>query len=349
MMVERADDAARRALMASSSNDGVVDLAPIARDLTLDVVVRAMFGPSMAARAAEIGARFERPQAYLESPAMRQLPHPLPGTRRARVRDDRRALDALLDGEIAARRRAPASPADAPDVLTALVANAELTDREIRDQIVTLIGAGYDTTAASLSWMLWCATLTPGLWARLRSEADATFGPVGAAATANAPVVDDDALARLVLANAVMREALRLHPAGAISPRQAAADLVVGGYDIPKGTMVLWSAYLAGRDVRAWPEPRRFDPDRFARPDELTADQRATADAAWIPFGRGTRMCIGFALAQMELTLAIARLAQQLDLTPTSSTVPRPVGMVVNRPLGGVPMRVTARSERTAA
>ena len=92
----------------------------------------------------------------------------------------------------------------------------------------------------------------------------------------------------------------------------------------------------------AWPDPLRFDPDRFV---DLDDDQRALADMAWVPFGRGARNCIGFALAQMELTLIVARLAQRLDLTPVSSEIPEPVGMVVNRPVGGAPMHVRSRSD----
>ena len=138
-----------------------------------------------------------------------------------------------------------------------------------------------------------------------------------------------------------MRETLRLHPAGAISPREAATDIDLGQYTIPKGTLILWSAHLAGRDPVAWTDPLHFAPDRFA---DLGEEQKALADQAWVPFGRGSRNCIGFALAQMELTLMIARFAQRLDVHPTTTTVPRPVGMVVNRPSGGAPMRVTPRS-----
>ena len=112
------------------------------------------------------------------------------------------------------------------------------------------------------------------------------------------------------------------------------------GYRIPKGTLVLWSAYLSGRDPSAWTDPLRFDPDRFV---DLTDEQRTIADHAWVPFGRGARNCIGFALAQMELTLIISRLAQRLDVHPTQPEMPRPVGMVVNRPSGGTPMHVTPR------
>lgn len=117
--------------------------------------------------------------------------------------------------------------------------------------------------------------------------------------------------------------------------------MTIAGHRIPKGTLVMASAHLAGRDAEAWKDPLRFDPDRFA---DLTPERKALADMAWVPFGRGPRACIGFALAQMELTLITARLAQRLDVTTPHRQVPRPVGMVVNRPEGGVPMKVALRT-----
>jgi hypothetical protein len=333
-IVERTDAAVDRLAATLDAGPRVVDLYSVGRALVLDIVVRAFFGDRMAERAGEIGDLFQRAQDYLESPAIRQLPHPIPFTTRARVRADRRALDALIDAEIAHRRQHPTG--DPLDVLEALVADATLSDAEIRDQVVTLIGAGYDTTAASLGWMLWCTALAHGLWDRLRVEADATFGAIEAG-----PTADETTLARLDLANRVMRETLRLHPAGVLNPREAAVDLTIGDHRIPKGTLILWSPHLAGRTPEAWPDPLRFDPDRFT---DVSPEQKALADIAWVPFGRGARNCIGFALAQMELTLIIARLAQRLDVVAEQTEKPKPVGMVVNRPSGGVPMHVSARN-----
>ncbi len=332
-IVERTD-AAVDVLVSALDGPARVELSSFGRSLVLDIVVRALFGERMAARAPEIGSLFQRPQDYLESPAIRQLPHPFPGTRRARVRADRKALDAIIDGEIANRRASPTG--DALDVLEALAADGGLSDAEIRDQVVTLLGAGYDTTSATLAWMLWCAALSPGLWQRLRSEADEVYGPIRSTSD-----FDESTLARLDLANRTMRETTRLHPAGVISPREAAVDLTIGGYRIPKGTLILWSAHLAGRDPAAWANPLDFDPDRFIDPPD---ERRALADIAWVPFGRGARNCIGFALAQMEPTLIIARLAQRLDVQAVTLQKPRPVGMVVNRPSGGTPMLVSARA-----
>ncbi len=334
MIVGRADDAVDRLGLRPGGAATTLDLAPWGRRLALDVVVRALFGGGLASRIDELARRFERPQAYLESPALRQVPHRLPCTRRARVRADRRALDAIIDAEIARLRAHPSG--DPLDVLDVLVGEAELTDDEIRDQVVTLIGAGYDTTAATLAWMLWCVSLTPGLWDRLRTEADLVLGPPGAPRGAHAA-----ALAALELADATVRETTRLHPAGVVGPREAAVDLEVGGFRVPSGTLVLWSPYLVGRDPAAWPEPARFDPDRFLGASE---EQRTLGDLAWVPFGGGRRNCLGFALARMELTLVLARIAQRLDVEATAPTVPGPYGMVVNRPRGGAPVRVALRA-----
>jgi enediyne biosynthesis protein E7 len=103
---------------------------------------------------------------------------------------------------------------------------------------------------------------------------------------------------------------------------------------------VVPSPYLTGRNPRVWDTPLRFDPRRF---EQLSEEQRAIADRAWVPFGRGPRSCIGFALAQLELTVLAARMAQQLDLTLAAAKVPQPTGVVVSRPRGGTPVLVRPR------
>src|SRR5690349_24969284 len=128
--------------------------------------------------------------------------------------------------------------------------------------------------------MLWRAALAPDVWSRLRAEADDVLPATEATA------IDAATLAELQYANAVMRETLRLHPAGLVAPREAVVDIRVGDRVVKKGTLVLSSAYLAGRDPAFWPDPLRFDPDRFA---DLSADQKAVVEQAWVPFSRGAR------------------------------------------------------------
>jgi len=326
-------DAAIDALPAGGTHE--VDLYRVGRATILEIVVRAFFGESMVDKAARFGELMQAPQDYLELPAWKQLPHPFPIGRRGRVKADRRAFDDLVRQAIVSTSTNPTGDPD--DVLEVLVHDDSISEQEILDQVNTLVGAGFDTTAASLAWMLWCCGLAPGIWAELRAEADEVLGAPGR----DLDAVDHGTLSRLVVADRVVRETLRLHPAGVVSPREAACDIEVGGYTIAEGTLVLWSAHLSGRDPDVWNDPLHFDPDRFL---DLTEDQRAATDAAWVPFGGGRRNCIGFALAQMELTLLIARLAQRLDVTAPATGKPGPIGMVVNRPRGGVPFQVTRRT-----
>lgn len=335
-ILDRTDTAIDR-LVAELPGDGgaVVDMYPVGRRLILGITLQAFFGDRFAARVDEIGDLYVRPQGFVEAPAVKQLPHPVPFTFRAKVREDRRAIDRIIDDEIAVRRRG--APADEPDVLDAYLGSG-LSDTEIRDQVRSLIGAGYDTTAASFAWMMLRATQGPDVWARLRAEADDVLGPIDQQQPANH---DAATLTNLVFAGRVVREALRLHPAGLIGVRAAGVDVRLGDHIVRRGALIAWSPYLAGRDPAHWVEPLRFDPDRFAN---LTPEQKMLSDQAWLPFGRGPHSCLGFALAQMELTLIVARLAQRVDVTAENSDLPRPLGLVVNRPEGGAHLRVIRRA-----
>ena len=311
-----------------------VDLYPVGRDLVLGVTLHALFGEHLAKHVDEFSQLFLRAQAFIEAPGIRQLPHPIPFTSRSRVRADRRRIDRIIDEETADRR---ANPTGNPlDVLEVLATDRTLTDDEIRDQVDTLIGAGYDTTASTFAWMLWRAALESDVWSKLHAEADQVLGPLDEPRQS----VDETTTTRLEYARRVVHESLRLHPAGLIGARVAADQVRIGDHAIKRGTLIAWSPYLAGRHPDAWTDPEAFLPDRYLG---LTDEQKAMADRAWIPFGRGPHMCLGFALAQMELTLMISRFAQRLNLVPTESEVPRPVGLVVNRPVGGAPFYLSER------
>jgi len=331
-IVEQADRTIDSIVERCGERAQVIDLYLEGRTLVQQVVVRSMFGPELGSRAQEIAGLFQSAQEYLESPFYRQLPHPLPAGRRHGVRRDITTLRSIVEDRIDQLRAQPDS--DPLDLLAAMVAEGRLDDAEIRDQVMTLMGAGMDTTAATLAWMLWCTALAgPSLWHRLRAEADEVL-------QGDRPF-DAAHLARLDLADRVVRETTRLHPAGSFSPRMAHHDVELAGYHIPRGTMILWSAHLAGRDPAAWERPLEFDPDRFV---DMSPELQAQSAAAWVPFGGGARNCIGFALARMELTLILARLAQRLDVEAVTTSMPRAVGMVVNRPAGGAPMRVSVRA-----
>ncbi len=239
MILEQAD-AAIDALPTEGTHD--IDLYRVGRAAILEIVVRAFFGESMADQATAFGELMQRPQDYLELPVWKQLPHPFPIGERDRVKADRRRFDDLVRQAIASIRANPAG--DPSDVLEVLVHDDSVCEQEILDQVNTLVGAGFDTTAASLAWMLWCCGLAPDIWAALRAEADEVLGVPGH----DRDSADHSTLNRLQFTNRVVRETLRLHPAGVISPRETARDIEVGGHTITKGTLVLWSAHLSGRD-----------------------------------------------------------------------------------------------------
>lgn len=335
MIVSKTDAMIEERLRPALDDGGTADLYPLGKDLILAITVAAFFGNGLQHRTTEIGAIFDELQAYLELPGHKQIPHRVPFTQRARARAARHAFDRIVDEELARRRaRALASTVDptdaAGDLLDVLVGDtgSAMTTEEVHDQVNTLIGAGYNTTAATLAWTVQRALTTAGVWSRLAAEAleafDATSSP------------DGELLRNLPYAEAVVHEALRLHPAGSFSPRKAVTEIPVGDHCIAKNTLVLWSPYLAGRSEAVWEDPLEFRPERHL---EASTAQAAQMAAAWAPFGRGPRRCIGFGLAQMELTLIVSRLALHLDLGAVNQITPSPYGTVVNRPRGGVPVR----------
>jgi cytochrome P450 len=334
MILRRIDEAVDE-LARSTAPGEEIDLHPFGRHLIIGITLDAFFGPRVAARVDELSALLQSSQDFLEAPASQQMPQPLSLRRRRKVRADRRAMDRIVGEEIELRRRD--SAAARADLLGLLIEDDSLSEEEVYDQANTAMGAGFDTTSAALAWTLVRAGRSPEVWSRLRAEADRVLGEPG---TGSQSV---ETLTELRDARNVVHESLRLHPAGLFATREAARDVSIGGFTIRRGTLIVWSPYLAGRDEDTWTDPLRFDPDRFS---DLDADQQALADQAWVPFGRGPHMCLGFGLAQMELTLAIARLAQRLDVTATSAEIPRPVGLVVNRPTGGAVFDVTCDAPR---
>ena len=292
----------------------VFDLAPHIQTAVRRIVVRVLFGPELDAD--DIGDRLAPAAEYINRPMAKQVPHPLPFGARERARASRRSFDSRLDQEIERRRREPSRERD--DVLDALLATDGLTPSELKDQVVSLIGAGYDTTTATASWLILRAAPSAEVWRRLRDEADGI--------DANDP---------RPWAEAVVQESLRIHPAGAYAPRLVAQSFDLGPYRIRRGSLIAWSPLLAGRDPVSWPDPMRFDPTRHLDGEEL--------EYAWVPFGAGSRSCLGFGLARMNLTLLASRLAQRVDIALASAEVPNSIGTVTAHPVGGVPVTITTR------
>jgi cytochrome P450 len=239
-------------------------------------------------------------------------------------------LEAAVAAILAAR--AELGPRTPPDLVDLLLAGG-LGPREVRDEIVTFLVAGHETVASALTWALVLLAAHPGIADRVAAEAADVLGPD----PGTRPAADLGALAKLALARAVVDEAMRLHPPAWLITRRTAADLVLGGRPVPAGSLLILSPWIVHRHPAAWPDPERFDPDRFLDPATSPSVR-----AAFLPFGAGPRMCIGRDFAYAESVLALAMVARAVRLAP-SGPAPRALPLVTIRPDGPVLMRVTRR------
>jgi cytochrome P450 len=244
-----------------------------------------------------------------------------------------RTLDTIIANVIAERRRHP--DRDAGDLLAMLLAVRDeetgegLTDRELRDQIITFIGAGHETTAVALAWTVYLLSQHPDVETRLHDEVAELIGD-------RTPTAAD--LPRLVFARRVVEESLRIYPPVYAVARDVVEDDIIGGFHIPARSLIIVSPYVTHRHPDFWPSPEQFDPDRF-RPDRSAGQPRF----AWYPFLGGPHQCIGQEFAMMEAILILVMLTQSFRLQLVPGTRVKPKAMLSLRPDGGVPMIVHAR------
>lgn len=199
-----------------------------------------------------------------------------------------------------------------------------MSDRQLRDELMTMVLAGHETTAVALSWTWHLLGRHPEWAARMRDEAREVLGD-------RDPTWDD--LPRLEQTEHVLREAMRLYPPAWIVERRAIEDDVIGGYRIPKNATVAVSPFVLHRHPGAWERPDDFDPTRFTH--ERSAHR---ARYAYLPFGAGPRVCIGGQLAMIEAKLIAAMIARRFRLEPASDAAIVPEPLVTLRPRGGVPV-----------
>lgn len=307
-----------------------IDLAAEMAAITLRIAVRTLFGRDLPdARVAAVGRAFTEISEFLagvlaNSPL--QLPSWLPVPAFQRYRAAIVRLDAVVAEVIAARRR---DRAGGDDLLALLLeardeAGSGLGDREVRDQVMTFLLAGHETTALLLVSALVLLGMHPRERARVETEVDALGRPPQAG----------DALPRI---DAVIAESLRLRPPAWAMSREPTHDIVLGGHRIPAGTIVVVSPWGLHHDPRSWgPDVASFRPDRFT---ETTVPK-----GAYLPFGLGGRKCIGARFAEMEARLLLARWAQVVRLDPEPAKLPKLVPSITARPAGPVWARARART-----
>jgi cytochrome P450 len=302
--------------------------------LTLAIVGRTLFSADVSSDADEIGRAmtqiFELFDTLLLpfSEWIQKLP--IPPVRRFEKARDR--LDRIVYGLIAERRR---SGRDAGDLLSMLLLaqdeddNQQMTDKQVRDEALTLLIAGHETTANALTWTWYLLSQNPAVEARMHAEIDSALA-------GKLPGLDD--MSKLPYTSGVFAESLRLYPPAWAIGRRAREDYSIGGYTIPAKSILLMSPWVVHRDPRWWPLPESFNPDRWL-PDEASKRPKF----AYFPFGGGARVCIGERFAWAEGVLVLAAIAQRwkMRLVPGHPVETRAV--ITLRPKHGMKMTLQPR------
>jgi len=282
-----------RAEIASWPLDSAFPIHPRMQAVTLEVILRAVFGITDPARLERMRGLLARMLGNLASPRL-QL-RVLLARRFGRsdpmddVRQEGRAVDDLIQAEIGERRADPRL-AERDDILSMLMAarfedGAEMSDEELRDQLITLLLAGHETTATGLAWTFDLLLRHPDALSRLRPELEAG---------------EDEYL------RAVISEALRLRPVVPLAGRRLRSELRVDGHVLPEGTDVTPAIWLAHTRADVYPDPLEFRPERFL--------DGAPETYAWIPFGGGVRRCVGAAFAEFEMRVVLREVLTRCDL-----------------------------------
>jgi cytochrome P450 len=314
-----------------------IDLAALTMQLTLEIVGKTLFDQEVVGDAGRVAHAVEASMRYVFGEI--QSPVPLPPsvpTPRARaflaaVAD----LDRIIYGMIADRRR---ENRDHGDLLSMLIAarpdedeadRRGMTDREVRDELMTIFLAGHETTANALAWAFHLLGENPEARARLEAELDGGLGD-------RPPTLAD--LPKLPWSLAVVKESMRRYPPAYVLGRQAIADVEIGGVSVPKGTIVMINVLGIHHRADLFPEPEAFRPERF-----LGDAEKQLPRHAYMPFGAGPRICIGNHFALLEAQLLLCSLARHARFRSPIGTWVRPEPLITLRPRGGLPMIVERR------
>jgi cytochrome P450 len=304
--------------------------------VTLQIIAQTMFGADVSDQAVTVG---EAVEDVIEGQVRRfnsvlKLPPLIPSPANLRRRRSLRQIDSILYDIIDRRRQ---SQTIGNDLLGMLIracdegGGAAMTDRQLRDEAITLFLAGHDTTALTLTWGLYLLARHPAVTEALQAELDEVL--------AGRPPTAAD-IPRLRYTDMVIHEVMRLYPSAYVIGREAIAPCELGGYTIPAGGTLLMSQWAMQRDPRWFEEPERFRPERWA--DGL---ERRLPKGAYFPFGGGPRVCIGNHFAMLEAVLVLAAMARSWRFSvPPGEADLRPRPMITLRPAR--PVRLTLHSRQ---
>jgi cytochrome P450 len=313
---------------------GERDIAQDMMHLTLNVVSRTLFATDLREEVFELAAAINRIMGLYNFlvmlPAAEWLVHLRPPGLAAFVRA-RNRIDAVVYRMLDAHRKAEVDRGSLLDMmLAASPGNDEESRRSLRDQVITIFLAGYETVANALSWTWYLLSQNPECEAKFHAEIDSLPG-------GRLPTFEE--MPRLRYTESVLAESLRLYPPAWAMGRYALNDFELGKFFLPARTTVLISQFITHRDARYFPDPLRFDPERFS------AEGKARRGKfSYFPFGAGARQCIGESFAWMEGVLILATLGQKwkMRLVPGHRVEPQP--LITLRPKFGMKMNLEARA-----
>jgi cytochrome P450 len=296
IMTRRAEQMASR-WQNGQSRDFHADMM----ELTLQIVAEALFGFDVSRQAKGIAEALGAYMDWFEDMIAGGLPLPLwvPTPKNLRVRRQIRAMHALVDDLLRVRR---AKAAEGDDLLSWMMRAVDddgmrMDDQQLRDEVVTLLMAGHETTAIALSWTIYLLGRNPDVEAKLVAELSAVLG-------GRAPEAQD--FSRLGYTRQVVEESLRLYPPAWAIAREVVEPFELGGYELARGTQIFMSQWVTQRDARFFPEPERFIPERWSSEHE-----REIPKYAHFPFGGGPRYCVGSTFATMEAVMLLAVFLQR--------------------------------------
>ena len=299
--------------------------------LTAKIIVRAMFGVDATETAREIVWAVDKiMQQYADrAETFYLLPTWLPTRENRQANRAKKRLNEIVYGIVKQRRQQTKD-----DVLSTMLnardeAGNRLSSKELRDEVMTLLLAGYDTTANALTWTLMLLAQNPEAEAKLITEVTSVLA-------GRSPAIDD--IPQLPYTEMVIKESMRLYPPAWILSRELICDCKIGGYDFSRGTVVYFSQWAVHRSARFFPDPEHFDPDRWAN----NLEQRLPR-CAYFPFGAGARVCIGKAFSMMETTLILAMVVQKFRLTLVSDNAIELLPSFTLRPKYGLKMKIAPR------
>jgi len=316
---------------------GEIDTSEEMMRITFDIILETMLGGRSAIDAPALSAHFAAYLRHLGKPSIADLLGAPDWVRQALSPEGARAVRFMheaVDAMIATRRKSPPQGDLVDMLMDARDANTgrAMNDRELRDNLITFLAAGHETTALALTWSLFLVSQHPDTEARILAEVTAHAGDLE---------IDAAVAEKLTFTRQVVQEAMRLYPPAPVLTRTSTRTCELGGHEVRAGDTIVIPIYALHRHRQHWRDPDCFDPDRFAPAQGL--DRRRFV---FMPFGAGPRVCIGASFALIEAVIVLATVLRAASFEMRASHTIRPLLRITMRPEGGLPMKIRFREPK---